>query len=113
MSAERRRHPRYSKQLPALLILPDGHRMEVSTANLSRSGANIITNKRLPAGVHILMELTPPSPPELSVFKLWANTLPSQPLESEDGFGSGLEFEQTPTHYKQLIMSLTPNSQLI
>lgn len=113
MSAERRRHPRYSKQLSALLVLPDGHRMEVNTANLSRGGASIITNKRLPAGVHILMELSPPSPPERSVFKLWANTLHSQPLDDQQGFGLGLEFEKTPVHYKHLIMSLNPNPQPI
>ncbi|MCW8883701.1 MAG: PilZ domain-containing protein [Motiliproteus sp.] len=112
MSSERRRHPRYSTELSALLVLPDGHRMEASTANLSRGGASVVINKRLPAGVHILMELSPPSPPERSVFKLWANTLHSKPLEGDNGYGLGIEFEDTPVHYKQLIMELDPNPQL-
>ncbi|OMH35318.1 PilZ domain-containing protein [Motiliproteus sp. MSK22-1] len=111
MTVERRQHTRYDKALPALLVLPDGHRMEASTENLSSGGARLVTNKRLPAGVHILMELTPPSPPERSVFKLWANTLHSTALEGRNGFGLGIQFENIPTHYKGLILSLDPGAR--
>ncbi len=106
MSPERRRHPRYKKELPALLVLPDGHRMEASTTDLSSGGARLIVNKRLPAGVHILMELSPPSPPQRSVFKLWANTLHSKQLD--EGYGLGVQFQNTPAHYQGLILSLSP-----
>ena len=111
MTAERRHHPRYDKQLSALLVLPDGHRMEASTANLSSGGARLLTSKRLPAGVHILMELTPPSPPARSVFRLWANTLHSDELGDDNGYGIGVEFENIPSHYKGLILSLEPSTR--
>ncbi len=113
MNSERRQHPRYSKALPALLVLPDGHRMEATTADLSSGGARLLIKKRLPAGVHILMELTPPSPPDRSVFKLWANTLHSSVLEDQNGYGLGIQFENPPAHYKGLILSLNPNPRLI
>ena len=58
------------------------------------------------------MELSPPSPPQRSVLKLWANTLHSKPLEGDNGYGLGLQFENAPPHYQGLILSLSPTPRL-
>ncbi len=108
MLSERRRYPRFTTVMPATLELPDGNRIVVNTADLSREGAKIKLTERLPAGVQVMMELTAPdSEKGRKTLKIWGNTLHSQSLEQNE-YSLGIQFDQPSIDYKGLILSLNP-----
>lgn len=109
MMTERRKFPRFSTVMPATLELPDGHRILVNTADLSREGAKIQLSERLPAGVHVMMELTAPDADKgRKTVQLWGNTLHSR-TDKSDQFSLGIHFDKPSTDYKGLILSLSPS----
>lgn len=108
MMTERRKHPRFSAVMPATIELPDGNRIVVNTADLSREGAKIKLAERLPAGVHVMMELTAPDPDKgRKTVQIWGNTLHSKGVD-HDAFSLGIHFDRPNTDYKGLILSLNP-----
>lgn len=110
MMIERRKHPRFNAVLPAMLELPDGHRITVNTSDLSREGAKIKLAERLPAGIQVMMELTAPDPEKgRKTVQIWGSTLHSKSTD-QDEFSLGLHFQNTTSDYKGLILSLNPSA---
>lgn len=111
MINERRQHPRYHAQMPVSMVLPDGLRMKANTLDISKTGVRLATNQRLPAGIQVRLELIGDNSGE--AITLNASTLHSKELGDEgQGYGIGLNFEDAPSRYKSLLMSLNPLARL-
>lgn len=110
MISERRKSPRFNAVMPALLELPDGHRMLVNTADLSRHGAKVSLAERLPAGIPVMIELT--APDEIKgrkIVQVWGNTLYSK-SQDDDHYALGIEFDDPCSDYKGLVLALAPGN---
>lgn len=93
------------------MVLPDGLRMKANTLDISKTGVRLATNQRLPAGIQVRLELIGDNSGE--AITLNASTLHSKELGDEgQGYGIGLNFEDAPSRYKSLLMSLNPLARL-
>ena len=95
----KRRYPRIKCERTASLIIPPlNHRVEISTAEISRGGFSAVLPERIAFGsrMYVTVALSESAQAELTVHPVWA--------DEENNFGFAIE-EATP-NWKEFVVAL-------
>lgn len=103
-SYERRREPRIQAHRPIRIILPDGSRLDAKTADLSPGGLAVRCAHRLPAGIHLTLEISVDS--SGTPLTLDSNVQHCSGAKGDSGFNLGLRHTNPPTAYLGLLRSV-------
>jgi len=103
-NSDRRREPRFQAHRPIRIILPDGSSLDAKTADLSASGLAVRCAHRLPAGIHLRLEISVDSTG--NPLRLDSNVQHCSSAAREGGFNLGLRHSNPPTSYLGLLRSV-------
>ncbi|WP_210398043.1 PilZ domain-containing protein [Motiliproteus sediminis] len=98
---DRRTEPRYRTHRPVRITLPDGSGLNASTADISAGGLRVHCPQRLPAGIHLTLEIAVGGADQ--ALTLWSHVQHCTADPQHSGFSLGLRHRNTPSPYLGLL----------
>lgn len=101
---ERRSEPRYNAHRPIRITLPDGSALDASTADISAGGLRVHCPQRLPAGIHLTLEIAVGAAGQS--LTLWSHVQHCTADPRHRGYSLGLRHRNTPAPYLGLLRNV-------